>query len=310
MTSSSFKLIGSVSQIGIGTSTAATHKLSGGFLYYPAVTVPTLTPTAGDGQVSFAWNVAVGFLGWTVSNYNIGQATISGGPYTYTSVGSTTSATISGLANGTTYYFVIRPEDAFGNSLATSSEVSATPVAASTPASTPTTVGGGGILGVIIASLKPFVPFFPEEFLPPPTFERCPTSRFDLNCDGVIGLQDFSIFVFLTPRPAPNPADFNEDGVTDLRDMSGLFFEWTEPLLTFIEPPKLQPTERREETRARSSLAAVGSAFAPEPKAAESLEIQQEFPAKAPSLINMVFEKVKNFGKALLRGFLFIFEGF
>ena len=73
-------------------------------------------------------------LGWTVSGYTVGQATASGGPYSYTSVGNVLAATRSSLTNGTPYYFVIRIQDAFSNFVATSSEVTATPASA----------GGGG----------------------------------------------------------------------------------------------------------------------------------------------------------------------
>lgn len=144
-TSSSFSLIGSISQISIGTSTSASFGINSGFLYFPAVTSPVVSATAGNAQVALSWTVSVGSLGWTVSSYNVGQSTVSGGPYTYTSLGNVTSSTRTGLTNGTTYYFVIRPEDAFGNAIATSSEVSATPVAPTpTPTPSPSPSGGGG----------------------------------------------------------------------------------------------------------------------------------------------------------------------
>jgi len=235
MTSSNFQLTGSVSQISIGTSSATNFNVSGGFLYFPLATVPVLTPTAGDAQVDFTWTISVGFVGWLVSNYNVGQATVSGGPYSYSSVGSTTSATISSLSNGTAYYFVIRPEDAFGRSLATSTEVSATPTAAAvSPTPPPAPVGGGGIiLDLLKRFLPPLLPREIVELFPPEIPVPCPYPRQDLNCDGRIDLQDLSIFLFLTPEPAPNPADFNDDTKIDTRDLSSLFFAWTERLLTF-----------------------------------------------------------------------------
>ena len=130
MSSTNFRLIGSVAQIAIGTSTTSNFKVLGGFLYFPFASSPVVSATAGNGQVSLSWSASQGVLGWTVSGYNVGKSTISGGPYTYTtSLGNVTSSTRTGLTNGTTYYFIVRAEDYFGNSVATSTEVSATPVA-------------------------------------------------------------------------------------------------------------------------------------------------------------------------------------
>lgn len=130
-TSSDYQLWSSVSQLGIGTSTATDFRVHGGFLPFPIVSTPVISATAGDAQVVLSWTAAIGVLGWTVSGYDIGQSTTAGGSYTYTSVGNITSSPRTGLSNGTTYYFIVRPEDAFGNAIATSSEVSSAPVAPS-----------------------------------------------------------------------------------------------------------------------------------------------------------------------------------
>jgi len=144
-TSSGYSLWGTIAQIAIGTSTITSYNLSSGFLFFPFASSPALSATAGDGQVSLSWNASQGFLGWTASGYNVGRSTTSGGPYTYSaSLGNVTSSTRTGLTNGTTYYFIVRVEDAFGNSIATSSEASAAPAAAPAPTPTPTPTGGGG----------------------------------------------------------------------------------------------------------------------------------------------------------------------
>ena len=128
-TSTSYQLNQAASQPTSGTSTSPTSfRVSGGFLYFPFVTKPVVTATAGDNSVTLTWTASQGFLGWTVSGYNVGQSTVQGGPYTYTSLGNITSSSRTGLSGGITYYFVVRPEDAFQNSIATSSQVSATPV--------------------------------------------------------------------------------------------------------------------------------------------------------------------------------------
>ncbi len=135
MSSTNFRLTGVAGQPAIGTSSATSFRASSGFLFFPSVAKPTVKKIIGDGEVGLHWTSVSGFLGWTVGGYDIGRATASGGPYSYTSVGAHTysagSAATSGLTNGTTYYFVVRAEDIFGNAVATSSEIAATPAASS-----------------------------------------------------------------------------------------------------------------------------------------------------------------------------------
>ncbi|MEK7640973.1 MAG: dockerin type I repeat-containing protein [Patescibacteria group bacterium] len=148
-TSDTFKLTSVISQLVTGTSsTGSTFNINSGFLFFPAVTTPSLSATAGNAEVALSWTSATGVLGWTVSSYIVGQSTVSGGPYTYTDVGAVTSSTRTGLTNGTLYYFVVRPADAFGYGIGTSSQNSATPVAPSPspppPSPSPSPSGGGG----------------------------------------------------------------------------------------------------------------------------------------------------------------------
>src|SRR3989344_7194815 len=90
-TSDGYSLIVTIAQIAIGTSTASSFNLNSGFLFYPFASSPTVTATAGDGQVSLSWTAAGGVLGWTVSGYNVGQSTSPGGPHTFSaSLGSGT----------------------------------------------------------------------------------------------------------------------------------------------------------------------------------------------------------------------------
>ncbi|HLD60731.1 MAG TPA: Ig-like domain-containing protein, partial [Patescibacteria group bacterium] len=65
--------------------------------------------------------------GFTVTGYEVGQGAASDGPFSYTNVGNILTNTVSSLQNGTTYYFVVRALDYFGNSIVTSSVVAATP---------------------------------------------------------------------------------------------------------------------------------------------------------------------------------------
>ncbi len=146
-TSTNFGLSAVVSQMAIGTSTATSFMDFAGFLYFPFVSTPTVSATAGDAQVSLTWTSADATLGWAVGGYSVGQSTVSGGPYSYANVGNVLASTRTSLTNSTPYYFVIRVQDALGNFIATSTEVTATPVAGvggSDPGDTGGSGGSGG----------------------------------------------------------------------------------------------------------------------------------------------------------------------
>jgi subtilase family serine protease len=96
--------------------------------------VPTgLSATAGNASVSLTWSAAAG-----AKSYNVYDAKSSGGEgSTPVMTGlATPSATITGLSNGTAYYFTVAAVDAGGTSSA-SAEAHATPAAPS---------GGGGAM--------------------------------------------------------------------------------------------------------------------------------------------------------------------
>ena len=92
----------------------------------PPATPTGLTATAGNQQVSLTWTASA-----TATSYHVKRGTTTGGPYTTVGSPTTTSYTDSGLTNGTAYYYVISAVNSSGES-GNSSEVSATPVAAST----------------------------------------------------------------------------------------------------------------------------------------------------------------------------------
>lgn len=143
-TSSNFSLLGSISQMAIGASSATAYKVNAGFLYFPFVSTPIMSATAGSEQVIVNWTVPETALGWRVGGYSVGYGTSSGGPYTYTDTGDVQSTTITSLTNSTPYYFIVNVLDGFGNSIATSSEISSTPVAASSGGDDESSGGGGG----------------------------------------------------------------------------------------------------------------------------------------------------------------------
>ncbi len=88
----------------------------------PVPTAPTLnTTTAGNGQVALSWSAVSG-----ATSYSIKYGTATGN-YTMTAnPGSATSFTVTGLTNGTTYYFVVTATNAGGTS-PNSNEKNATP---------------------------------------------------------------------------------------------------------------------------------------------------------------------------------------
>jgi len=135
--SASFEYYSSTGQTAIGESSTGSFVYRSGFLYFPSITTPVIFSNPGNAQVILSWTPAVADdLGFTVAGYQIGQSTVSGGPYSFSNVGLVLASTRTGLTNNTPYYFIVRALDSFGNSIATSTQVSATPVG--------TTPGGGG----------------------------------------------------------------------------------------------------------------------------------------------------------------------
>lgn len=144
--SASFQLNSVLSQMAIDTSATTNFKNYAGWLYFPIVSSPIISGTAGDGQVALSWTPATGYLGWTVTSYEVGWGTASAGPFSFIANGLSTTYTKTSLTNSTPYYFLVRVKDAYDNVVASSSAISVSPVAASTPpgGGTGGTGGGGG----------------------------------------------------------------------------------------------------------------------------------------------------------------------
>jgi hypothetical protein len=115
----------------------------------PAPTTPTgVTATPGDGQVTIAWTPVSDAI-----SYNIYWSATTGVTTGTTTngiliTGATTPYTLTGLTNGTIYYFVVTSVFATGES-AGSTQVSATPSANPVPAAptgvTATSAGNGQV---------------------------------------------------------------------------------------------------------------------------------------------------------------------
>jgi fibronectin type 3 domain-containing protein len=98
----------------------------------PPPTAPAgLAATPGNAQVSLSWTASA-----TATSYHVKRSTSSGAE-TQISAPTSASYTDGGLANGVKYFYVVSAVNSGGES-ANSSEVSATPVAPTSPPATPT----------------------------------------------------------------------------------------------------------------------------------------------------------------------------
>jgi len=137
---------------GVTTNSLVNTGLTGGTTYYyvvsalnasgessnsgeasaqPTVPVPPaptgLTTNEGNGQVTLNWTPSPG-----ATSYNVKLGTVSGGPYTTVGSVTTTSYLITGLNNGTTYYYVVSAVNASGES-PNSGQLNGHPIAPPTP---------------------------------------------------------------------------------------------------------------------------------------------------------------------------------
>jgi fibronectin type 3 domain-containing protein len=127
---------GATSNPGNGGANPGPNPSSGATI--PAV--PTgLQATPGNAQISLAWTASTG-----ATSYNVKRSTTTGGPYTKISSPSSAHFTDTGLANGTTYFYVVSALNSAGES-ANSPEASAKPTAPAHAPAAPTglTATGG-----------------------------------------------------------------------------------------------------------------------------------------------------------------------
>lgn len=119
--SASFKLFGNSDMTATGDASATNFINRLGFMYYPYVAEGTLDAVLDNSNVDVSWTATDTALGLNVSGYEVGIASISGGPYTYTNVGTDLFYTYTNLDPGD-YFFVVRTLDGLNNSIALSNE--------------------------------------------------------------------------------------------------------------------------------------------------------------------------------------------
>ncbi len=90
-----------------------------------------LTASSSNRQVSLTWNASSG-----AASYRVYESTTSGGPYSAVGTTTTTGYTVTGLTNGTPYYFVVTAVNSAGES-GDSNQAIATPTSAPTPPAPP-----------------------------------------------------------------------------------------------------------------------------------------------------------------------------
>jgi hypothetical protein len=91
----------------------------------------TVVATAGDAQVGLTWTASTGAI-----SYRVKRANIAGGPYSVIAAPTSAFYADMGLANGTTYYYVVSALGSAGES-SNSIEARATPAASATASSPP-----------------------------------------------------------------------------------------------------------------------------------------------------------------------------
>jgi titin len=99
---------------------------------------PTLTATAGNGQVALSWTTPADG-GSPITGYRLYRGTSSGNLSPYQSLGTGAGYTDSGVTNGTTYFYAVSAVNAIGEG-SRSSERSATPTAPATAPGAPQNV--------------------------------------------------------------------------------------------------------------------------------------------------------------------------
>ena len=128
----------------------------------PPSAISNLAANAGDGSVSLTWsaptqNGGKPVNGYLVQVFNSKKASLPNSTVNVTG-GSSTSATISGLTNGTAYYFNVIATNIVGSGLVASVKVTATPAQNYSLSPTPTISGTLGVSLTLTANTGTWSP--------------------------------------------------------------------------------------------------------------------------------------------------------
>jgi hypothetical protein len=123
--SGSFKLYSNSDLFGTGQSSSASFVERSGLLYYPYITKGTFSAALNGSNVDLSWTATTAGLGYSVSGYEVGIASVSGGPYVYTPVGASLNYSYTNLSAGD-YFFVVGTLDNNSNLIAVSNEQTVT----------------------------------------------------------------------------------------------------------------------------------------------------------------------------------------
>lgn len=170
--SQTFRVIGSIGDIAIGSSSAGTFAMRAGFLYYPLIVAPTISGSlnADNTQATLNWSAAQLSAGLSLGGYAV-CSKIFEGSFNCSSVGNVTTATVSVTALDA-HDFIVQALDALGNVVAESNEITLSP-ASIAPSRQP---GGGAVIG---PAASPVVSVFPPGITP--TLTPQPSQQLNLT---------------------------------------------------------------------------------------------------------------------------------
>jgi fibronectin type 3 domain-containing protein len=205
-----------VSASASASATTSTSKGSGTTGASSAPGGPTgLTATAGDARVSLSWTAPASDGGSPLARYQVYVGTNPGTPDP--SVGTPvksvtgTSTVVTGLTNGTTYYFAVTAVNADGTMSSASGEASAEPIATAIPVSKKVpkpviislaAVAIGATGGALTLGLRRLRPRSRPPLAPPADVRAVP----DKGRPGLVRIQEFGVDETYTVRFEPLPA--------------------------------------------------------------------------------------------------------
>ena len=160
-----------------------------------------LTATAGNAQVSLSWSAPASNGGIAITDYVVQFSSNDGSTWNTFADGTSTatSATVTGLTNGTAYVFRVAAVNAIGTGAYTAASSSVTPTAA--PTLTKLTNGTNGSFTGSGTAADPFVAATYEGgIMSSPTFQVSGNGTINVLYNGISGDSGFRISFFSYPN--------------------------------------------------------------------------------------------------------------